>query len=127
MGEITIVDPFQVTARDLGKNFFVDQESLGKSRAETTARLLNEMNDLIQVHSVAEDPVQLLASRPDFFKPFTHIIATDLPAAALLKLEAVALANRSSLFYVRSVGFMGYLRVYASEHRSMILCVISCF
>ena len=54
VGEITIVDPYQVTVRDLGKNFFVDQESIGKSRAETTARLLNEMNDLIQVHSVSE-------------------------------------------------------------------------
>eukprot|EP00698_Gefionella_okellyi_P011971 TRINITY_DN3197_c0_g1_i1.p1 TRINITY_DN3197_c0_g1~~TRINITY_DN3197_c0_g1_i1.p1 ORF type:complete len:551 (+),score=162.64 TRINITY_DN3197_c0_g1_i1:26-1654(+) len=117
VGEITIVDPFQVTPRDLGKNFFVDQASLGKSRAETTARLLNELNDLITVKSVQEDPVKLIDNSPEFFKQFNFIIATDLPNKSLLKLEEIALANRSTFFFVRSIGFVGQLRSYAFEHR----------
>jgi amyloid beta precursor protein binding protein 1 len=40
----TIVDPAIVTEPDLGVNFFLEEESLGKSRAEETCRLLRELN-----------------------------------------------------------------------------------
>lgn len=52
VGTVTVVDPANVTRRDLGKNFFVDAQSIGKSRAETTAFFLSELNELIKVNSV---------------------------------------------------------------------------
>lgn len=44
IGGFTIVDPATVTESDLGVNFFLEEESLGKSRAEETCRLLRELN-----------------------------------------------------------------------------------
>jgi len=44
IGGFTIVDPAVVTEPDLGVNFFLEAESLGKLRAEETCRLLKELN-----------------------------------------------------------------------------------
>lgn len=44
IGGFTIVDPTTVTESDLGVNFFLEEESLGKSRAGETCRLLRELN-----------------------------------------------------------------------------------
>jgi amyloid beta precursor protein binding protein 1 len=44
VGGFTIVDPATVTEPDLGVNFFLEESSLGKSRAEETCRLLKELN-----------------------------------------------------------------------------------
>lgn len=44
VGGFTIVDPAVVTEADLGVNFFLEEGSLGKSRAEETCRLLRELN-----------------------------------------------------------------------------------
>lgn len=44
IGGFTIVDPARVTESDLGVNFFLEESSLGKSRAEETCRLLRELN-----------------------------------------------------------------------------------
>lgn len=48
IGGFTIVDPATVTETDLGVNFFLEEESLGKSRAEETCRLLRELNPDVQ-------------------------------------------------------------------------------
>jgi NEDD8-activating enzyme E1 regulatory subunit len=44
IGGFTIVDSATVAEPDLGVNFFLDEVSLGKSRAEETCRLLRELN-----------------------------------------------------------------------------------
>lgn len=48
IGGFTIVDPAIVTESDLGVNFFLEESSLGKSRAEETCRLLKELNPDVQ-------------------------------------------------------------------------------
>lgn len=44
IGGFTVIDPATVTETDLGVNFFLEEDSLGKSRAEETCRLLKELN-----------------------------------------------------------------------------------
>lgn len=44
IGKFTIADETVVSGADLGVNFFLDEESLGKSRAEACVRLLQELN-----------------------------------------------------------------------------------
>lgn len=48
IGGFTVVDPAVVTETDLGVNFFVSEESLGKSRAEETCRYLRELNSDVE-------------------------------------------------------------------------------
>lgn len=44
IGKFTIYDSSVVTEADLGVNFFLDEETLGKSRAESCVKLLVELN-----------------------------------------------------------------------------------
>jgi amyloid beta precursor protein binding protein 1 len=44
VGGFTIVDPATVTETDLGVNFFLEESSLGQSRARETCKFLRELN-----------------------------------------------------------------------------------
>ncbi len=52
LGNYTIVDEAEVSEKDLGVNFFLEDGSLGKSRAEETCRLLQELNPEVRGNAV---------------------------------------------------------------------------
>lgn len=52
IGSFTIVDDAIVTQEDLGVNFFLSQESLGKPRANETCKYLSELNPEVQSHAI---------------------------------------------------------------------------
>ena len=54
IGQFTIVDSAVVSEADLGINFFLDDSSLGKFRADETVKLLMELNPGVQGHAVRE-------------------------------------------------------------------------
>jgi len=54
VGKFTIVDANLVIESDLRVNFFLEDSSLGKSRAAETCRLLEELNPEVQGHAVHE-------------------------------------------------------------------------
>lgn len=54
IGSFTIVDGTTVTEADLGVNFFLEQASLGKSRATECTRLLRELNPEVNGIGVSE-------------------------------------------------------------------------
>lgn len=53
-GSFTIVDDAVVGEEDLGVNFFLEEESLGKSRAEESTRLLKELNPEVKGEGIKE-------------------------------------------------------------------------
>ena len=52
VGAFTIVDEATVDEPDLGVNFFLTEDSVGKSRAEECCNLLQELNPDVQGHAV---------------------------------------------------------------------------
>ena len=52
IGGFTIVDGEVVSERDLGLNFFLTEDSLGKSRASETCRYLSELNPEVKSHAI---------------------------------------------------------------------------
>jgi NEDD8-activating enzyme E1 regulatory subunit len=52
IGHFTVLDPNDVAIHDVGNNFFLDVESIGRSKAVETSRWLSELND--SVDSAAE-------------------------------------------------------------------------
>ena len=64
IGHFTIVDERDVADEDLGVNFFLEEASLGKSRAQETCRLLRELNPEVQGNAVqkARHSIQRLQS-----------------------------------------------------------------
>lgn len=56
IGNFTIVDAATVTEADLGVNFFLEEASLGKSRAQECCRLLRELNEDVNGNFISEVP-----------------------------------------------------------------------
>jgi len=54
VGQYTIMDSAIVKEEDLGVNFFLDEESLGTSRAEQTCKFLQELNPDVKGHFLNE-------------------------------------------------------------------------
>lgn len=54
IGNFTIVDQEKVSECDLGVNFFLTEESLGKPRAQETCKYLRELNPDVNGHAVQE-------------------------------------------------------------------------
>jgi len=63
IGQFTIVDSAVVSEADLGVNFFLDDASLGKFRAEETVKMLMELNPGVQGHAVTEVREDCLSCR----------------------------------------------------------------
>jgi len=117
IGRFTVVDAGLVTATDLGNNFFVDPDFLGRPRAEAVAALLSEMNpdDCVGTSRV-EDPAVLVASEPAFFHGFSLILATQLPEAPLETLAQMCWDADLPLVVVRSNGLLATLRLQLPDH-----------
>ena len=80
IASFTIVDHKEVSERDLGNNFFFDQDALGSGRAEAAARLLRELNDSVK-GSFSESNIHDLLQQPDnFFQEFSLVIASEVPS-----------------------------------------------
>lgn len=60
-------------------SFFLDGDSVGKSRAEVATQLLLELNTDVRGDYVDEEPEQILSNSPDFFNNFTIVVATSMP------------------------------------------------
>ena len=54
VGSFTIVDGTIVSESDLGLNFFLEKNSVGKSRATETSKYLKELNPDVEFHSVEQ-------------------------------------------------------------------------
>lgn len=57
----------------------MDSESIGRPRGEVALRLLMELNLEVRGTFVEQPLQEILDNQPDFFMPFTCVIATCLP------------------------------------------------
>ena len=126
----------QVEATDLGNNFLLDSNSLGKSRAQCVTELLKELNPSVHGSFVEDSAAKLLETTPDFFTGFQLVVATQVRHLLLLpwqanhftcgnnaacvsqvqervaiELDAVCRRLGVMLIIARSFGLVGYLRV----------------
>lgn len=60
-------------------SFFLENDSLGLSRAQVATQVLLELNPDVRGDYIDESPELLLAHSPDFFNSFSLVIATALP------------------------------------------------
>ncbi|KAL0933055.1 ThiF family protein [Colletotrichum truncatum] len=113
IGKFTIADDAVVTEADLGVNFFLDETSLGKSRAESCTELLLELNP--EVHgdwhprnSETLDLQHVLANK-DLFT----IILYTLPIKPehLKALESYSREHKTPLVAIHSIGFYSYFSI----------------
>ncbi|KAL4780976.1 hypothetical protein BJX76DRAFT_336487 [Aspergillus varians] len=106
IGGFTIVDPAVVTEPDLGVNFFLETESLGKSRAEETCRLLKELNPDVEGNFKSKPITEVLQEDPEFLEQHKLVlISGPIKHSSLQSLCDGAKSLGIPVLYTRSVGF----------------------
>ncbi|CAL1541660.1 unnamed protein product [Lymnaea stagnalis] len=116
VGSFTIVDGQKVQGEDVGNNFFLTVDSIGKSRAQVATELLSELNEDVSGDFLEENVDDLLQKNPAFLSSFTTVIATQLSEKTLLNLGKVLWERNIPLVVCRCYGFIGYLRLVLKEH-----------
>nr|OQO17835.1 hypothetical protein B0A51_14443 [Rachicladosporium sp. CCFEE 5018] len=111
VGQFSILDSATVSEEDLGVNFFLEDESLGKFRAEETVRLLGELNPDVRGHAITE-PLESFLQKDDNLKPFTLLlVSAPIDYASLRKIRDLALASQTPLFYTHCIGFFSHFSI----------------
>ena len=109
IGNFTIADPSTVTEADLGVNFFLEDTSLGKYRAEQCCNYLKELNPDVK-GNFSTEPLETFITGRDALKPFTHILATAPIAPEILRsISQEARTYNTPVFYIHCVGFYSQL------------------
>lgn len=116
IGAFTIIDTKQVSASDLGSNFFVLPSAMKACRGQCACTLLQELNSDVRGSAIDDSIDTILANTPDFFAAFSAVIATEL-SSDTLQLVAKVLSNLSvPLIVVVSYGMVGYMRLALPDH-----------
>lgn len=116
IGQFTVVDSAVTEASDLGNNWFLEESDAGKPRAEAVCRHLVEMNSDAQGNHIAKNSAQVIEEGVEFFRPFTLVIACQVTEAQAQQLGDICKDLQIPLLMVTSLGFIGKIRVYVSEH-----------
>lgn len=117
IGSLTVQDSQVVVEDDLGAQFFVSEQDIGKNRAESAAPQIRRLNPRV---SLRIDTGGITLKQPEYFAPFDMIIATDLDLATLSTINASCrLCNRP--FYASgSHGLYGYIFADLISHDYVI-------
>ena len=129
IGKFCIVDDKLVTESDAGKNFFLNQECVGKGLAESCTGLLSELNKdvaasfLMKVSSLLnKSPSDLIRHHQTLLRDFSVIIVSDhIDQEDLIRLSVFCRSKSIPLVLVRSYGFFGYCRIDFQEHTGSML------
>ncbi|KAL2127679.1 hypothetical protein VTI74DRAFT_10317 [Chaetomium olivicolor] len=114
IGRFAIYDEAEVSEADLGVNFFLDEDCLGKSRAQSLTRLIMELNPDVQGswYPNESEGVKTLESLLDISSVFTAIMYTHpISEERLSQLEAYGQQHKTPLVAIHSAGFYSYFQI----------------
>ena len=112
IGHFTILDPAIVQVEDLGVNFFLDETSLGKSRAEQTCNFLKELNPDVAGNFLSES-LESFINRHDSLRPYSHIlVASPLDPQLLFTISEHAQRTHTPVCYLHCVGFYAHFSLH---------------
>jgi ubiquitin-like 1-activating enzyme E1 A len=119
IGSLTIIDDEQVTADDLGAQFFIQEADVGKNRAEAAAPEIRKLNPRVNVHVDTDN----ILAKPDlaaFFSPFNVIIATDLDFPTTSTINVASRMQGKAFYAGGAHGMYGYIFADLNAHTFQI-------
>lgn len=115
IGHFVLADDKIVKHSDLGQNFFVTEADIGSHRAQAVSKWLLELNPDASGEAEVISVEGLLAKDREYFRNFEMVLATQVSESQARRLASL-LPETAKLVVVRSLGFIGYMRIYAKEH-----------
>ncbi|KAA8570941.1 hypothetical protein MFRU_011g00230 [Monilinia fructicola] len=113
IGKFTIADEAIVDEADLGVNFFLDEESLGQSRAERCVKLLQELNPDVKgdwYPKVKDGKLHQLFEGEKEEKYTLIIHSFPIEPRILALAEKYSAAHKVPLISIHSAGFYSYFK-----------------
>ena len=116
VNSVVIVDDAKVTEADLGSNFFVDEESIGKSRAETVALLLNELNPTCKITTFEPkggDDFSFLDNAPQNSFVLT---SGNVKPSFISRLSEICREKKFRQAHIQTSGYLGVFYIDGNLH-----------
>lgn len=112
--QVTLYDPRPVTALDIGKNFYIRPEHVGKlSRAEASLDQLKALNTNVQVSVATDDSIESIAGHYECV-----VVLDSYNRDYLVKLNKAVRAKNHGFLYAGNLGLYGYTFVdFGDSHR----------
>ena len=133
IGSLTIQDDQTVKGEDVGAQFFISEEDVGKNvsseaakhtclliteqRAEAAAPQIRKLNPRVNVNV---DTQSILNKDVDYYVPYDMVIATDLELRALSTVNAACRLSGKPFYAAGSHGFYGFIFADLAEHYYVI-------
>lgn len=103
IGHLTVLDTHTVREDDLGSQFFLAKEDVGKLKVEAAAPRLQDMNPRVDLKFCSEAQTQ-----ESFYEKFNLIIATELDHKERLRLNEISRKLNIPLYLAGSNGLFAY-------------------
>lgn len=116
IGSLTILDAHNLTEEDLGAQFFVGFEDLGKKRVEAALAQIQDLNPRVKLDI---DSAAFVDKEAKFFQAFDLIIATDLSPADIRQLNTHTRNSNIPLYIAGLNGLSAYIFVDLVEFVSV--------
>ncbi|CAG8511272.1 10425_t:CDS:2 [Acaulospora morrowiae] len=117
VGAITIIDHNMITEEDLGAQFFVTVEDIGKNKAMTSADRIRQLNPRVKVTSDSSN----LSTKPDeFFKSFDLICLTDSNSETMIRIDQICRKFDKKFYAASTYGFFGYIFCDLKQHEYIV-------
>lgn len=117
VGSLTILDGATVSEVDLGSQFFLSDEDVGKNRAQAASVNLQKLNPRVSVHVDAEG---VKAKGPSYFASFDIVIATDLDPDSYNLINTATRLNGKAFYAAGTHGMYGFIFSDIIEHDYVI-------
>ncbi|KAI1769527.1 hypothetical protein GGR53DRAFT_3439 [Hypoxylon sp. FL1150] len=113
IGSLTVVDDHVVTEADLGAQFFLTEEDIGKNRAEAAAARIQKLNPRVRVIA---DSGSIMTKGASFFRDYDIVIATDLSPTLLAFINTATRLHNRQFYAAGTHGLYGYIFCDLIEH-----------
>ncbi|KAK3808468.1 MAG: SUMO-activating enzyme subunit 1 [Benniella sp.] len=113
VGSITLLEHEVVTEEDLGAQFLVRQEDIGRNRAEAAAEKARHLNPRVKVIVDQEN----IADKPDsYFTQFNVVCLTGCNAEQMIRVDNACRETKTGLYAAGVHGFFGYIFCDLTHH-----------
>ncbi|KAF8940471.1 hypothetical protein EDD21DRAFT_333904 [Dissophora ornata] len=113
VGSITLLEHESVTEEDLGAQFLLRQEDIGRNRAEAAAEKARHLNPRVKVIVDQDD----IAQKPDsFFTKFNVVCLTGCSPDQMIRIDNACRETKTGLYAAGVHGFFGYIFCDLTRH-----------
>ncbi|KAI1300550.1 SUMO-activating enzyme subunit 1 [Mortierella claussenii] len=113
VGSITLLEHETVTEEDLGAQFLVRQEDIGRNRAEAAAERARLLNPRVKVIVDKEE----ITNKPDsFFKEFNIVCLTGCNLEQMIRIDHACRHTKTGLYAAGVHGFFGFIFCDLTQH-----------